>query len=462
MPESIIPEIDLGLLARYDKTGPRYTSYPTAPQFTPSFTGHDFLKEIRDINPPNTATPLSLYLHLPFCESVCFFCACNVTFTADHRRPDPYIETVKREMDTVIPLLAAGRRVVQLHWGGGMPNFFSPDQMRRLHEATRARFAFAPNAEVALEVDPRDTTSEHLRALQELGFNRISIGIQDFDPDVQKAVNRVQSEEVTRRVMEEARQRGFTSISVDLIYGLPFQKEDTFARTLDRIVALNPDRVAVFNFAYLPEVMRHQKAIPKEALPSPAVKLAILKRAIVTFTQAGYRYIGMDHFARPVDELCLAQDQGTLFRNFQGYTTYAGCDLHAFGVSSISQVGRVYAQNHKNIHDYEALVKRDGLATVRGLRLTEDDAIRREAIMQLMCHFALDKMALGRKFGIPFDSYFASALKALEPMEADGLLRLQPDRIAVTPTGRLLIRNICMAFDAYLDSKSGARFSRTV
>ncbi len=455
-------DINFDLVARYDTSGPRYTSYPTAPQFTETFTAADLRAEIETTNAAQDAPPLSLYFHLPFCESVCFFCGCNVTFTSDRKRPAPYTELLIREMDAVAQSVAPHRRVSQLHWGGGTPTFFTPDQLRLLHEATRKRFTFAPDAEVGLEVDPRETTTKHLQALQELGFNRLSMGIQDFDPQVQKAVNRIQPEDLTRRVIEEARARGFQSISVDLIYGLPFQTEQSFARTLDRIVALNPDRVAVFNFAYLPEMIRHQKAIRADTLPSPSEKIAILRRAIGTFTEAGYRYVGMDHFAKPADELCKAQDAGTLYRNFQGYTTRAGCDLYAFGVSAIGQVGRVYSQNRKNIHEYETAIESGGLATQRGIRLSDDDVLRREVIMRLLCDFALDPDAIGKKFKMDFRTYFADALRDLEPMEKDGLLRRENGKMVVTPSGRLLIRNLCMPFDAYLKKKPGQKFSRTV
>lgn len=454
--------IDFSLVAKYDRSGPRYTSYPTAPHFTEAFTAESFREEIRRTNAAKDAPPLSLYFHLPFCESVCFFCGCNVTFTSDRKRPLPYTESVVREMDAVAALVGRGRRVEQLHWGGGTPTFFRPEQMRALHEATRARFEFAPDAEVGLEVDPRETTDEHVETLAALGFNRLSMGIQDFDPRVQEAVNRVQPEALTRRVIERARAAGFVSVSVDLIYGLPHQTEETFAATIEKVLALGPDRVAVFNFAYLPEMMRHQKAIPREALPAPAVKLAILRRASEAFAAAGFRYVGMDHFAKPGDELCRAQDAGRLTRNFQGYSTHGGCDLYAFGVSAISQVGRVYAQNHKDVHAYEAKARAEGFATQRGLALTPEDEMRRELIMRLMCDFRLDTAAFGRKHGVAFASHFAGALEALVPMERDGLLALRGDTLEITPTGRYLIRNICMAFDARLAEKPGHKFSRTV
>ena len=462
MPKTILPENDIDLLLKYDTAGPRYTSYPTAPHFTDAFTSSHLEEEIRTTNKTKNASGISLYFHLPFCESVCFFCGCNVTFTSDRKRPFAYTELLIQEMDKISPMVANHRRVAQLHWGGGTPTFFSPDQLKALHEATRKCFTFADDAEIGLEVDPRETTSDHLKTLQELGFNRLSMGIQDFNPEVQKAVNRIQPLATTQRVIEEARERGFQSISVDLIYGLPYQTEKSFAVTLEQIAALNPDRVAVFNFAYLPEMIRHQKAIKPETLPSPKEKLAILRRAIDFFTEAGYRYIGMDHFAKPDDELCRAQDEGTLYRNFQGYTTHAGCDLYAFGVSAISQVGSTYAQNRKNIHEYETAIKGSGLATQRGIQLSQDDLLRREVIMRLLCHFELDPHAIEEKFKINFSSYFADALQALQPMEADGLVRCQKDKIVITPIGHLLIRNICMPFDAYLKTKPNQKFSRTV
>lgn len=461
-PSSAAPSIDYDLVARYDTSGPRYTSYPTAPHFTEKFTAADYRAEVTRTNALADAPPLSLYVHLPFCESVCFFCGCNVTFTSDRKRPGPYTQLLLREIAAMTGLVARGREVRQLHWGGGTPTFFSPDQMRTLHEATREHFRFAADAEVGLEVDPRETTSAHLRMLGQLGFNRLSMGVQDFDPQVQKAVNRVQSEEITRRAIEEARQVGFRSVSVDLIYGLPFQTESSFAATLERVVALQPDRVAVFNFAYLPEMIRHQKAIQREALPAPREKLAILRRAIEFLCATGYRYVGMDHFAKPDDEMCRAQDDGALYRNFQGYTTHAGCDLYAFGVSSISQVGRTYAQNQKNIHQYETALGAEGWATQRGILLSDEDILRREVIMRLMCDFALDMKAIGQRFHLDFESHFADALTALQPMIADGLMRREGDRLVVTPTGRLLVRNLCMPFDAYLKPGDGQRFSRTI
>lgn len=457
----IVPVVDEGLINKYDKSGPRYTSYPTAPQFTDAFDASKLEEEITAINTSAEPPPLSLYFHLPFCESVCFFCGCNVTFTSDRRRPAPYADVMIREMDMIAPRLKKGRKVKQLHWGGGTPTFFQPDQLERLFNAIRERFEFDSNAELGLEVDPRETKPEHFAVLQKLGFNRLSMGVQDFDPQVQKAVNRIQPEDITRATISEARQRGFNSINMDLIYGLPYQSEASFTTTLDKIISVNPDRIALFNFAYLPEMIRHQKAINASALPSPTEKLAILRKAISLLTDAGYRFIGMDHFAKPDDEMCRAQDDGTLYRNFQGYTTHAGCDLHAFGVSSISQVGPTYSQNLKYIHEYTDRVEAGSLPVQRGLKLTHDDLIRRDAIMTLLCLFHLDADSFSKRHGIQFHDYFKDSLEALGEMEKDGLLSLSSGGITVHPAGRLLIRNICMAFDAYLAGKQH-KFSRTV
>ncbi|MDX2227839.1 MAG: oxygen-independent coproporphyrinogen III oxidase [Verrucomicrobiae bacterium] len=462
MSAAVIPIVDPDLIAKYDQAGPRYTSYPTAPQFHEGFTRENLRAEIARTNALTGPPPLSLYFHLPFCESVCLFCGCNVTWTRDRQRPAPYTDLLLREMDALAPQLAPGRRVVQLHWGGGTPTFFSPEQLSFLAAEIRRRFEFAPGAEIGLEVDPRETSTAHMDALADAGFNRLSMGVQDFDPQVQEAVNRLQSFDMTRRVVEEGRARGFKSISVDLIYGLPHQSEPGFARTLDQILSLNPDRIALFNFAYLPEMIRHQKAIRPDTLPTPPEKLRILRRAITTFTDAGYRFIGMDHFARPDDSMARAQDEGRLYRNFQGYTTHAGCDLYAFGVSAISQIGRTYSQNLKDIHSYGEAIGQNGLATHRGLILSDEDLLRRGVIMHLLCHFSLDFAAIEKASGLRFTEHFAEALERLREMRADGLVAWDDRELRITPLGRLLARNIVMAFDAYLRPGAFSRFSRTV
>ncbi|MDD5260347.1 MAG: oxygen-independent coproporphyrinogen III oxidase [Methylacidiphilales bacterium] len=457
----LVPDLNFDLLARYNVSGPRYTSYPTAPQFTEKFTGPDLLEEIRRTHLEKNPPPLSLYYHLPFCKSVCFYCGCNVTFTRDRSRGNAYIEALRQEMDLVMPYLKPRRPVVQLHWGGGTPTFCTPEQLSRLFGSIRERFEFAPDAEIGVEVDPRETSPEHLQVLGSVGFNRLSVGIQDFDPKVQEAVNRLQSEEATRATIDEARKNGFQSVSVDLMYGLPLQTASTFATTLDRVLALDPDRLALFNFAYLPAQIRHQKAIREADLPSPREKLAIFKLAVERLLGAGYAYIGMDHFAKPGDDLRLAQAAGKLHRNFQGYTTHAEADLYAFGVSSISSLGRVYAQNRKKVGEYMAEVEAGRLPVMRGLRLTDEDLLRRHVIMRLMCDFELDMERVEREFGIDFHEHFSPALETLKPMEEAGLLEILPSKITVRPTGRFLIRNIAMCFDAYLQG-SAVQYSRTV
>lgn len=454
-------QIDQELLKKYDRAGPRYTSYPTAPQFSGEFGGADFMRAVRRSSEAEPDKPLSLYFHLPFCESVCFYCGCNVTFTKDRTRPEDYNDLLFREMDVVADEATRGRPVHQLHYGGGTPTFYAPEQLDRLFEAIRERFTFAPDAEIGLEVDPRETTNTHLEHLGRCGFNRISMGIQDFDPEVQKAVNRVQTFEETRRVIDVSRAEGMESVSVDLIYGLPHQSREKFSRTIDQILELNPDRVALFNFAYLPERIKHQKAIEEEALPAREEKIAILTMAIERLTGTGYRFIGLDHFAKPEDPLCQAQDAGTLYRNFQGYTTHAECDLIGFGVSSISQVGNSYAQNEKNLPVYAMKVQNGQAATERGLEMTAEDELRREIIMRIMCDFALDTDALSSRFGIDFRDRFQDALEQLEEAARDGLIEWTESGFVVTPTGRLLVRNVAMAFDAYL-GRAGVQYSRTV
>ncbi|MDR1145345.1 MAG: oxygen-independent coproporphyrinogen III oxidase [Verrucomicrobiales bacterium] len=450
---------DFALLSRYNVAGPRYTSYPTAPQFTETFTGEDLLREIADTD--GAARPLSLYFHLPFCASVCLYCGCNVTFTTDRSRSAAYLRTLYREMDLLRPRLSADREVAQLHWGGGTPTFFAPRELAELIAGIKERFRFAADAELGVEVDPRVTTAAQLRVLGAAGFNRLSVGVQDFDADVQRAVHRIQSVEQTRAVIAEARGQGMRSVSVDLMYGLPRQSRDSFARTLEQVLALAPDRLALFNFAYLPAMIRRQQAIQAAELPPPAVKLAIFQLAVERLSAAGYEYVGMDHFARADDDLCRAQRAGRLCRNFQGYSTHADCDLLAFGVSAIGSPGRVYAQNHKSLRQYAAAIDRGQLATARGWRLSDDDLLRREVIMRLMCDFALRPLTVGRKFNVDFATYFAESLSALRPLERDGLLTVSDEKITVTPTGRFLIRNIAMCFDAYLQGGAN-RYSKTV
>jgi oxygen-independent coproporphyrinogen-3 oxidase len=457
------PVFDKDLILKYDKPGPRYTSYPTAPYFHEGFDADAYARVIEETNAASEPPPLSLYFHLPFCQSVCYFCGCNVTFTKDRTLGDIYVDHVLKEMDAVVGRMRAGRKVVQVHWGGGTPTFIPAHTLRRLWDGISERFELADKAEIGVEIDPRAVTDEHLDMFAECGFNRISMGIQDFDPEVQKAVHRIQPEDMTRKVFDRCRQLGFESINVDLIYGLPYQTTERYRDTVQKIADISPDRIAVFNFAYLPEMIRHQRAIPKEAMPSPREKLSILEMVVESFVASGYMFVGMDHFARPEDELCVALKDRTLYRNFQGYTTKAGCDLYGFGVTSIGQVGPCYVQNVKEVGAYQQKVRDQGLAAFRGVLLTPDDELRRDVITRLMCHFVVYKHEIEEQYGIVFDEIFGDAVKDLEPMEADGLVSLHDDRIEVHPLGRLLVRNIAMPFDAYLRTAGGQkRFSRTV
>lgn len=446
---------DIDLIRRYDQSGPRYTSYPTAVEFTESFDREAYRKACVRSN--RSGRPLSLYFHIPFCDTVCFYCACNKIATKDRSLAPPYLERLHQEIELQSALFDAARRVEQLHWGGGTPTFLSHDQMARLMDQTRRHFSLADdaNGEYSIEIDPREADGSTVALLRRLGFNRMSLGVQDFEPRVQTAVNRIQSESETLEVLEAARAEGFRSISVDLIYGLPFQTVESFLRTLGRVVAFAPDRVSVFNYAHLPERFKPQRRINAAELPAPEVKLDILQATISHLTEAGYVYIGMDHFARPDDELALAQQAGTLYRNFQGYSTHADCDLIGLGVTSIGKVDNTYGQNRRGLEEYYADIDAGRLAVFRGIELDRDDLIRRDVITRLICHFELSIPAVESTWGIDFSAYFADALARLAPMVDDGLLALDQQAIRVLPRGRLLIRNICMAFDAYLAAKTG-------
>ncbi len=454
--------VDIDLMRKYDRPGPRYTSYPTAPQFSPAFAAAEFEEEIRRTNLRPTERDLSLYFHIPFCDTLCYFCGCNMVITHNRDRIREYVDYLIREMDLIAELLQSGRRVVQLHWGGGTPTYLDPDEIRRLFAAIRDHFEFSADAEIGVEIDPRGLTEEHMAALRQVGFNRASMGVQDFNPATQQAVNRIQPEALTRHFVQVARDLGFQSINLDFIYGLPFQTVATFSETLEKLIDISPDRIALFNYAYVPWLKKHQRVIDPNTLPKPEEKLAILKLSIERLTQAGYVYIGMDHFAKPEDELTIALRNKTLYRNFQGYSTRAGCDLFAFGMSGISQTESVYAQNLKDIPEYYAALDQGRLATERGYRLSDDDQIRRHVIMRLMCDFELDRRGVERRFGIDFDTYFDDALKQLQGFERDGLLAFDGPVLHVTEMGRLLIRNIAMAFDAYLKKEGRPIYSRTV
>ena len=407
-------QFDPQLIKRYDKAGPRYTSYPTAVSFTDGFGTADYLRHAELSHEQGDAAPLSLYFHIPFCDTVCFYCACNKIATKDYSKATTYLDYLYREIDMHAALYDRSRPVEQLHFGGGTPTFLSADQMRALMEKIRASFTLLDDdqGEYSIEIDPRSVTDETIAALRDMGFNRFSLGVQDVNEQVQKAVNRIQPLSMSRDIIEACRRHGARSISVDLIYGLPFQTEASFSTTLDEIIRLSPDRLSVFNYAHLPTLFKPQRRINEADLPSAEAKLAILDMTIHKLTDAGYEFIGMDHFAKPGDELAQAQKNGTLHRNFQGYTTHAECDLVAMGVSSISSVADCYAQNEKGLDAYYARIDAGEIPITRGLSLTEDDVIRREVIQELACHFRLDYASMDTRLGIRFVEYFAEELQS--------------------------------------------------
>lgn len=456
-------EFDRELILRYNKPGPRYTSYPPAPQFQPSFGAREFTGAVV-ANNSRSRRDLSLYVHIPFCDSLCYFCGCNMMVSHNYQKAKDYVTVLKKEIDLLRTMIGTERKIAQLHWGGGTPTFLNPPEIRDLSSHVNSLFPSIESAERGVEIDPRGLTFDHLQALKEAGFNRASMGVQDFDDRVQRAVNRIQPEKMTREVLGWLRELGYSSINIDLIYGLPFQTVESFTKTVDKIVDINPDRIALFNFAFVPWMKKHQTVIKPEMLPSPDEKLLILERSIAKFTVAGYVYIGMDHFAKPDDELYVAQQKKLLYRNFQGYSTHADCDLYAFGISSISQFDDIYAQNYREIPEWREHIEKGEPATFQGYRLTRDDLIRRHVIMRMMCDFELDTKDVGRRFDLVFGDYFSDALKQMEGFEKDGLVMAGNGILRVTPKGRLLIRNIVMAFDAYLSTSPAGekRFSRTV
>jgi len=444
--------IDPVLIRKHDISGPRYTSYPTADRFVEAYGEGSLRHRLEERAARGKGDPLSLYVHLPFCDTVCYYCACNKVVTRDHGRSAKYINYLGKEMAMVAATLAAeGRpRYSQLHWGGGTPTFLSREEMGALMELTDRSFERTPEAEMSLEVDPRRVEAGRMAYLAQLGFNRLSVGVQDFDARVQQAVHRNQTEEETRRVIAEARASGFRSVNLDLIYGLPLQSLDSFNTTLDKVLDISPERIALYSYAHLPRVFMPQRRIREADLPSPETKLQILTLAIGRLTGAGYVYIGMDHFAKPGDELAVAQSQGRLQRNFQGYSTQAGSDMLGFGVSSIGRVGPSYYQNIKTLPDYYAGLDAGHLPVWRGIELTADDLVRRAVIQSLICNFRLSIESIELSWLIDFRRYFAEEMRDLQRLADDGLVELQADWIVVTPKGRLLVRAICMVFDQYL------------
>ncbi|HEY7758247.1 MAG TPA: oxygen-independent coproporphyrinogen III oxidase [Burkholderiales bacterium] len=457
------PSVPLALLKRFDVSGPRYTSYPTADRFVEAFNAQTYADWVRKRMIAGQPRALSLYVHLPFCESICYYCACNKVITKDHGRSAKYVKHLLKESALVSDLLHGARGVVQMHWGGGTPNFLNRAEMTDLAQGIREHFRFDPRGEYSIEVDPRRIGEGDVAAFASLGFNRISLGVQDFDPAVQRAVNRLQSEEQTLGVMQAARAAGFKSVNVDLIYGLPKQNVIGFNRTLEKVIEASPDRIALYNYAHLPTVFKPQRRIAESDLPSAEVKLQLLSLAIRRLGDAGYAYIGMDHFARPDDELAVAQRQGRLHRNFQGYSTHADCDLLGFGISAIGQVGPTYSQNVKTLDEYYDRLAQDQLPVMRGVELTPDDLVRRALIQCLMCQFQVPIESLEIAHLIDFRKYFAQEIKDLAPLREAGLVTLDAQWLTVTPVGRFFVRNICMVFDRYLrEGRERAQYSKVV
>jgi oxygen-independent coproporphyrinogen-3 oxidase len=454
---------DLTLIQKYDKAGPRYTSYPTAPMFHAGIGAADYAESLRHVG--NSGTPISLYLHVPFCDTVCYYCGCNKIATKQRQRAVPYVEYLLKEIDLLADTLGPAGPVTQLHWGGGTPTFLNEAQIRAITDRLHERFRFVPDSEgeYGIEIDPRECNADTVRVLREVGFNRMSMGVQDFEPSVQKAVNRIQSETETLAVLNAARRQGFQSINIDLMYGLPFQTVASFDRTLGTIIDFSPDRIALFNYAHLPHMFMPQRRIDEGDLPTPGEKLKILEHSIDRLLAAGYVFIGMDHFAKPDDELAVAQDRGKLYRNFQGYSTHADAELIGLGITSIGYVDGSFYQNIKDLDGYYAALDAGRFPVFRGYRLSDEDHLRRHVIMRLMCDFALDYAAVERQFGIDFRAHFADGLQDLRAMAADGLVALRPDGLSVLPAGRLLIRNIAMAFDEHLRRKSEElKFSKVI
>ena len=455
-------DIDFSKFSKYSKPGPRYTSYPTAPEFNESFNEEAYIKELKE---QDTNRPLSLYFHLPFCRSACYFCGCNVVYTSKEDKKERYISYLEKELNLLEQYLDTNREVIQLHFGGGTPTFFDDKQLEKIIKLIKNKFKnFSNDAEISCEIDPRYLTQAQLDVLIDGGFNRISFGVQDFDAKVQEAIHRIQPYEVTKNTVQMARKANITSINMDLIYGLPYQTLETFQKTLEKALSLNPDRFAIFNYAHVPWMKKTMRKIDETTLPNPSTKLEILKYTIDYLTSNGYKMIGMDHFAKPEDELFKAIEKGELHRNFQGYTTKGGADLIGIGLTSIGEGISHYVQNHKNMKSYEKALDEGRLPVHRGIKLNDDDILRKSVIMELMANFKLDIKRVEDEFGINFKEYFSDALKELEEFEKEDFLSIDESFIKVSPTGTMLIRNIAMPFDAYLKKipESKRRFSQTV
>jgi len=465
MKTAVATPISEELIHRFDVSGPRYTSYPTADRFVEAFSVEDYTQalKLRRAGGAVKTLPLSLYVHIPFCESLCYYCACNKIITKHHDRAGPYLRYLSREVDLHTEQLGVGQTVTQLHLGGGSPTFLTDDELRELMAMLRRNFTFTPGGEYSIEVDPRTIDASRLDTLAELGFNRLSFGIQDFDPDVQKSVHRVQPAEQVFALVAAARERGFDSINADLIYGLPLQSPESFDRTLAQVVELRPERIALYAYAHLPERFKPQRRIPTVEIPSGAAKVAMLARSMAAFMAAGYVYVGMDHFALPTDSLAIAKRQGRLHRNFQGYSTQPDCDLIGLGVSSIGRIGATYSQNAKTLEEYYDHLDQGRFPVVRGLALTRDDVLRRAVIMAIMCQGQVSFESIELAHLIEFRKYFAPEMEALKKLADQGMLTLDETGIQVTDVGWFFVRAVAMVFDRYLQTdRTRAKFSKII
>jgi oxygen-independent coproporphyrinogen-3 oxidase len=459
--DSIMPGVSTETLKKYDVSGPRYTSYPTADRFVEAFTQDAYMLALEQRRAIAATQPLSIYVHIPFCESLCFFCACNKIVTKHHERSAEYLRYLNREIDLHIEHLGSGQTISQLHLGGGSPTFFSDEELAELMSMLKRNFVFSPSGEYSIEVDPRTVNAQRLKHLAELGFNRLSFGVQDFDPEVQKAVHRIQPAEQVFSLVEAARRYHFESVNVDLIYGLPMQTPESFKRTLAQVVELRPNRIALYGYAHLPERFKPQRRISEYELPAAADKISMLGSALKAFIDAGYVYVGMDHFALPDDDLAIAKRQGRLHRNFQGYSTQPDCDLISLGVSAIGRVGGTYSQNAKTIEEYYDHLNHGRFPVVRGLALSRDDIVRRAVIMAIMCQGALQYESIELAYMLDFKKYFADEMLALKALEKTDMLVLEEDSLQVTDTGWFFVRAVAMVFDKHLQTdRNRARFSK--
>ena len=459
--DSIMPGVSTETLKKYDVSGPRYTSYPTADRFVEAFTQDAYMLALEQRRAIAATQPLSIYVHIPFCESLCFFCACNKIVTKHHERSAEYLRYLNREIDLHIEHLGAGQTISQLHLGGGSPTFFSDEELAELMSMLKRNFVFSPSGEYSIEVDPRTVNEQRLKHLADLGFNRLSFGVQDFDPEVQKAVHRIQPAEQVFSLVEAARRYQFESVNVDLIYGLPMQTPESFKRTLAQVVELRPNRIALYGYAHLPERFKPQRRISEYELPAAADKISMLGSALKAFIDAGYVYVGMDHFALPDDDLAIAKRQGRLHRNFQGYSTQPDCDLISLGVSAIGRVGGTYSQNAKTIEEYYDHLNHGRFPVVRGLALSRDDIVRRAVIMAIMCQGALQYESIELAYMLDFKKYFADEMEALKALEKTDMLVLEEDGLQVTDTGWFFVRAVAMVFDKHLQTdRNRARFSK--